>query len=75
MLKENAVTNIYNLIFNFDHFQSPILVWKMKLPEKKPLVRIDKPEELRRVVRRASQRRIDNPVNILLEFQSTNEQF
>lgn len=45
------------------------------MPEKKPLVRIDNPEELRKVVRRASQRKVQNPINLLLEFENTNEQF
>jgi catenin alpha len=50
--------------------QSPIVVWKMKAPEKKPLVRPEKPEEVRAKVRRASQKKTQNPVHALSEFQS-----
>jgi len=46
------------------------LVWKMKIPEKKPLVATEVPEEVRSIVRRASQRRSANPMKILEEFQS-----
>ncbi|CAH1374432.1 unnamed protein product [Tenebrio molitor] len=36
---------------------SPIVVWKMKAPEKKPLVRPEKSEEVRAKVRKGSQKR------------------
>lgn len=42
----------------------------MKAPEKKPLVRPEKPEEVRAKVRRASQKKAQNPVHALSEFQS-----
>lgn len=58
-----------SIFFNF-HPQSPIVVWKMKAPEKKPLVRPEKPEEVRAKVRRASQKKTQNPVHALSEFQS-----
>merc|ERR1712141_229425 len=35
----------------------PIVVWKMRAPEKKPLVRRDAPEEVRAKVRRGSQKK------------------
>jgi len=54
----------------YSHSQSPIVVWKMKAPEKKPLVRPEKPEEVRAKVRRASQKKTQNPVHALSEFQS-----
>jgi catenin alpha len=53
--------------------QSPIVVWKMKAPEKKPLVRPEKPEEVRAKVRRASQKKTQNPVHALSEFQSPSD--
>ncbi|XP_039229484.1 catenin alpha isoform X3 [Drosophila yakuba] len=49
---------------------SPIVVWKMKAPEKKPLVRPEKPEEVRAKVRKGSQKKIQNPIHALSEFQS-----
>ncbi|XP_052870116.1 catenin alpha isoform X2 [Anopheles bellator] len=52
---------------------SPIVVWKMKAPEKKPLVRPEKPEEVRAKVRRASQKKTQNPVHALSEFQSPTD--
>uniref|UniRef100_A0A1Q3G3V1 Putative alpha-catenin n=1 Tax=Culex tarsalis TaxID=7177 RepID=A0A1Q3G3V1_CULTA len=53
--------------------RSPIVVWKMKAPEKKPLVRPEKPEEVRAKVRRASQKKTQNPVHALSEFQSPTD--
>lgn len=52
---------------------SPIVVWKMKAPEKKPLVRPEKPEEVRAKVRKGSQKKIQNPIHALSEFQSPTE--
>ncbi|EDW33910.1 GL21877 [Drosophila persimilis] len=49
---------------------SPIVVWKMKAPEKKPLVRPEKPEEVRAKVRKGSQKKVQNPIHALSEFQS-----
>ncbi|XP_055306699.1 catenin alpha isoform X1 [Sitodiplosis mosellana] len=52
---------------------SPIVVWKMKAPEKKPLVRPEKPEEVRAKVRKGSQKKVQNPIHALSEFQSPND--
>lgn len=52
---------------------SPIVVWKMKAPEKKPLVRPEKPEEVRAKVRKGSQKKVQNPIHALSEFQSPTE--
>ncbi|KAL1492737.1 hypothetical protein ABEB36_010946 [Hypothenemus hampei] len=52
---------------------SPIVVWKMKAPEKKPLVRPEKPEEVRAKVRKGSQKKLQNPIHALSEFQSPTE--
>lgn len=52
---------------------SPIVVWKMKAPEKKPLVRLEKPEEVRAKVRKGSQKKIQNPIHALSEFHSPTE--
>lgn len=54
-------------------FQSPIVVWKMKAPEKKPLVRREKPEEVRAKVRKGSQKKHIAPIKALSEFQSPAE--
>jgi catenin alpha len=45
----------------------------MKAPEKKPLVRREKPEEVRAKVRRASQKKHIAPIKVLSEFQSPAE--
>ncbi|KAF7490517.1 Catenin alpha [Sarcoptes scabiei] len=51
----------------------PVFVWKMKAPEKKPLVRRERPEEIRAKVRRGSQKRNIAPIKALSEFQSHND--
>ena len=51
----------------------PIVVWKMRAPEKKPLVRRDAPEEVRAKVRRGSQKKPANPMKALAEFQGPDE--
>ncbi|XP_050544678.1 catenin alpha isoform X1 [Daktulosphaira vitifoliae] len=50
-----------------------LVVWKMKAPEKKPLVRPEKPEEVRAKVRKGSQKKVQNPIKALSEFQSPTE--
>ncbi|XP_060534035.1 catenin alpha [Cylas formicarius] len=52
---------------------SPIVVWRMKAPEKKPLVRPERPEEIRAKVRKGSQKQVQNPIHALSEFQSPTE--
>ncbi|XP_028157070.1 catenin alpha isoform X2 [Ostrinia furnacalis] len=52
---------------------SPIVVWRMKAPEKKPLIRPEKPEEVRAKVRRGSQKKQPSPIHALAEFQSPAE--
>ncbi|XP_035671720.1 catenin alpha-2-like isoform X6 [Branchiostoma floridae] len=49
---------------------SPVVLWKMKAPEKKPLVRREKPEELSAKVRKGSQKRHFSPIQALSEFSS-----
>ncbi|XP_053211286.1 catenin alpha-like [Panonychus citri] len=49
---------------------SPIVVWKMRAPEKKPLVRREKPEEVKAVVRKGSTKRNDSPLKALSQFQT-----
>ncbi|XP_047499525.1 catenin alpha-like isoform X5 [Penaeus chinensis] len=49
---------------------SPIVVWKMKAPEKKPLVRREKAEDVRAKVRKGSQKKQVSALKALAEFQS-----
>ena len=49
---------------------SPIVVWKMRAPDKKPLVKREKPEEARGKVRRGSQKKVLTPIRALAEFKS-----
>lgn len=51
----------------------PIVIWKMRAPDKKPLVRRDAPEEVKAKVRRGSQRKQANPMQALAEFQGPDE--
>lgn len=64
---------IINRCIYHSQSQSPIVVWKMKAPEKKPLVRPEKPEEVRAKVRKGSQKKVQNPIHALSEFQSPND--
>ncbi|XP_014661382.1 PREDICTED: catenin alpha-like [Priapulus caudatus] len=51
--------------------RKPIVVWKMKAPEKKPLVRRERPEELHAKIRKGSEKRASvNPIKALSEFQN-----
>ena len=47
---------------------SPIVVWKMRTPEKQPLVRREAPEDFRARVRRAEKKQT-SPTKALSEFQ------
>lgn len=72
--KLKLITDFSPLICDFFVLlQSPIVVWKMKAPEKKPLVRPEKPEEVRAKVRKGSQKKVQNPIKALSEFQSPAE--
>ncbi|XP_065218563.1 catenin alpha isoform X3 [Planococcus citri] len=65
------ITPNYAILYTV--YLSPIVVWKMKAPEKKPLVRPEKPEEVRAKVRKGSQKKVQNPIKALSEFQSPTE--
>ncbi|XP_052831828.1 catenin alpha-2 isoform X1 [Octopus bimaculoides] len=45
-----------------------VVLWKMKAPEKKPLVRREDPSELKAIVRKGAQRKRIQPVKALNEF-------
>ena len=65
-----ASTKYHSRVPNGAAMSAPLVVWKMKAPEKKPLVRRDKPEETRAKVRRGSQKKTVNPQKVLSEFLS-----
>ncbi|KAG2455929.1 CTNA1 protein, partial [Polypterus senegalus] len=48
----------------------PVVSWKMKAPEKKPLVKREKQDEGQTKVKRASQKKHVNPVQALSEFKA-----
>ena len=51
----------------------PLVVWKMKAPEKKPLVRREGPEDMKGKVRKGSQRKQTNPFQMLNDFEGLDE--
>uniref|UniRef100_A0A8D0HVE3 Catenin alpha-1 n=1 Tax=Sphenodon punctatus TaxID=8508 RepID=A0A8D0HVE3_SPHPU len=48
----------------------PAVSWKMKAPEKKPLVKREKQDETQNKIKRASQKKHVNPVQALSEFKA-----
>jgi catenin alpha len=50
--------------------RKPIVQWRMKAPEKKPLVITAKPQEVTSRVRKASQKKKVEPIRELNEFQA-----
>ena len=48
---------------------SPIVVWKMRTPEKKPLVRREHPDEFRARIRQAASTKQTSPLKALSEFE------
>ncbi|KAH8038213.1 hypothetical protein HPB51_024986 [Rhipicephalus microplus] len=60
--------DVQNISGNLIVSGSPIVVWKMKAPEKKPLVRREKPEEVRAKVRKGSQKKNIAPIKALTLF-------
>ena len=50
-------------VFNFQP-----LIWKMKPPEKKPLIRVEKVQEAKAKVRRSSQKKPASALKILSDF-------
>lgn len=51
---------------------SPVVQWKMKAPEKKPLVRREVPDEVHSKIRKAAKKRELNPVQALSEFKEND---
>ncbi|XP_069756899.1 catenin alpha-3-like isoform X4 [Narcine bancroftii] len=49
-----------------------VVMWRMKVPEKKPLIKREKVEELTAVVRRGSTKKKIHPVKAMSEFRERN---
>ncbi|XP_075791023.1 catenin alpha-3 isoform X2 [Pelodiscus sinensis] len=47
----------------------PIVMWRMKAPEKKPLIKREKPEEIYAAVRKGSAKKRIHPVQAMSEFR------
>ncbi|XP_046924576.1 catenin alpha-2 isoform X3 [Lynx rufus] len=60
----------YQKVYGTAAVNSPVVSWKMKAPEKKPLVKREKPEEFQTRVRRGSQKKHISPVQALSEFKA-----
>ena len=45
------------------------MTWRMKAPEKKPLVHRESPEEVRSNVRKGAKNKVIAPIKALSEFQ------
>jgi len=53
----------------------PVVVWRMKTPEKLPLVRREPPEEFRARIKRAAPREQTSPMRALEEFHELDLSF
>ncbi|KPP61011.1 hypothetical protein Z043_120937, partial [Scleropages formosus] len=60
----------YQKVYGTAAVNSPVVSWRMKVPEKKPLVKREKPEECQTRVRRGSQKKHISPVQALSEFKA-----
>uniref|UniRef100_A0A672KX99 Catenin alpha-2 n=1 Tax=Sinocyclocheilus grahami TaxID=75366 RepID=A0A672KX99_SINGR len=58
----------YQKVYGTAAVNSPVVSWRMKAPEKKPLVKREKPEECQTRVRRGSQKKHISPVQALFFF-------
>ncbi|XP_060624902.2 catenin alpha-3 [Anolis sagrei] len=47
----------------------PVVMWRMKVPEKKPLIKREKPEEIYAAVRKGSAKKKIHPIQIMSEFR------
>ncbi|KAL9847363.1 LOW QUALITY PROTEIN: catenin alpha-3 [Geothlypis trichas] len=47
----------------------PVVMWRMKAPEKKPLIKREKPEEIYAAVRKGSAKKRIHPVQVMSEFR------
>ncbi|KAM6091333.1 catenin alpha-3 isoform 1-T1 [Theristicus caerulescens] len=51
----------------------PVVMWRMKAPEKKPLIKREKPEEIYAAVRKGSAKKRIHPVQVMSEFRGGRE--
>ncbi|XP_055503152.1 catenin alpha-3-like isoform X1 [Leucoraja erinacea] len=49
-----------------------VVMWRMKVPEKKPLIKRENPKDLSAVVRRGSTKKKVHPVKVMSEFRGRN---
>nr|XP_056705322.1 catenin alpha-3 [Euleptes europaea] len=49
--------------------QHPVVMWRMKAPAKKPLIKREKPEEIYAAVRKGSAKKKIHPVQVMSEFR------
>ncbi|XP_063020247.1 catenin alpha-3 isoform X2 [Melospiza melodia melodia] len=47
----------------------PVVMWRMKAPEKKPLIKREKPEEIYAAVKKGSAKKRIHPVQVMSEFR------
>jgi len=52
-----------------DKPNKPLVVWRMKAPEKKPLVRREAPDEVKAKVRKAAGISLTEPIKALSDFE------
>jgi len=57
-----------------DRSKHPLVVWRVKAPEKKPLVRREVPEEVKAKVRKGAEKVADNPFKTLGEFTRSDSE-
>lgn len=55
---------------NMEALNMPAISWRMKAPEKKPLVKREKQDDQTNRVKRSSQKKHINPVQALSEFKA-----
>lgn len=55
-------------VLAFCTYQGNVVMWKMRAPEKKPLVHQERPDEVHDNVHRAEQRKNIEPIKALSEF-------
>lgn len=52
----------------------PVVMWRMKAPEKKPLIKKEKPEDVYAAVRKGSAKKKIHPVKVMSEFRGRHVQ-
>lgn len=60
----------YQKVGGMQSLNMPAISWKMKAPEKKPLVKREKHDDGQTKVKRSSQKKHVNPLQVLSEFKA-----